>query len=48
MKRLLLSVVVGCVALHAKVDPLEGLWQAMTASGAMFKPIDFAGGSHSR
>ena len=27
MKRLLLCVVIGCVALHAKVDPLEGLWQ---------------------
>jgi hypothetical protein len=27
MRRLLLCIVVGCIVLHAKVDPLEGLWQ---------------------
>jgi uncharacterized damage-inducible protein DinB len=27
MKRLLLYAVLGCIALHAKDDPLEGLWQ---------------------
>ena len=27
MKRLLLCTVIGCIVLHAKVDPLEGLWQ---------------------
>jgi len=27
MKRLLLCTVIGCIALQAKVDPLEGLWQ---------------------
>jgi uncharacterized damage-inducible protein DinB len=27
MKRLLLCVVLGCMTLQAKVDPLEGLWQ---------------------
>jgi hypothetical protein len=27
MKRLLLCAVLGCIALHAKDDPLEGLWQ---------------------
>ena len=27
MKRLLLCIALGCVALNAKVDPLEGLWQ---------------------
>jgi uncharacterized damage-inducible protein DinB len=27
MKRLLLCAVLGCIALHAKNDPLEGLWQ---------------------
>ena len=27
MRRLLLCAVMGCIGLHAKVDPLEGLWQ---------------------
>ncbi len=27
MKKLLLAIVLGSVALHGKVDPLEGLWQ---------------------
>jgi hypothetical protein len=27
MKKLLLCAVIGCLVLHAKVDPLEGLWQ---------------------
>lgn len=27
MKRLLLCAILGCIALHAKDDPLEGLWQ---------------------
>ena len=27
MRRLLLCAVIGCIGLHAKVDPLEGLWQ---------------------
>lgn len=27
MKKLLLCAVIGCMAVHAKVDPLEGLWQ---------------------
>src|SRR5690348_1550128 len=27
MKRLLLCAVLGCIALHAKDDPFEGLWQ---------------------
>ena len=27
MKRLLVCAVLGCIALHAKDDPLEGLWQ---------------------
>jgi uncharacterized damage-inducible protein DinB len=27
MKRLVLCAVLACLALHAKVDPLEGLWQ---------------------
>src|SRR5215467_11569900 len=27
MKRLLLCTVIGCIALQAKIDPLEGLWQ---------------------
>ena len=27
MKKLLLYIGLGCMALHAAVDPLEGLWQ---------------------
>jgi uncharacterized damage-inducible protein DinB len=27
MRRLLLCALIGCICLHAKVDPLEGLWQ---------------------